>query len=360
VGPHNSHFHIGIAANPDAAICAARGWPGVTILEQGSEAVRLKALDISLLPLEPEQQATLLRWGIRTFGALAKLPAKDLAVRLGQSSVHLHRLARGCAKRPLVPRKESLVFVETFELDDALTTLEPLGFILNRMCEVLLLRLRSRGLAALELHLTLKRERSHEPFVLPLRLPVPARTPRTISRLFMLALEARPPGAGITEVKLEAMPSKPRVIQSGLFVPLSPEPEKLELTLARIAAVVGKGNVGSPALADTYARNHFTMQRFGTDFGVIDRRRHGALRLFRPPFEATVRLKENIPSWIGFSGMHGNVTAASGPWRSSGQWWDIAGKVWSREEWDVAVSGSLLRIFRVLPEQRWYAEGVYD
>jgi protein ImuB len=353
--------HVGIASNPDAAICAARGWSGITILERRNEAARLKDLDIALLPLDPETHATLLRWGIRSFGALAKLPAKELSVRLGQQAVQLHRLARGTSTRPLRPRKESLHFEEVMELDEALTTLEPLAFILNRLCDVLFLRLRSRGLAALELRLTLKRERPHEPFVLPLRLPVPARSPRVITRLFMLSLDARPPGAAVCEVRLEAIPSKPRVIQNGLFVPLAPEPELLELTLARIAAIVGKDNVGSAELANVYARDRFTMKHFGEDFGPIERRSHGALRLFRPPLEATVRTVEGVPAWIGFSGMHGDIEAASGPWRSSGEWWN--GRQWSREEWDIAAASSLLRIYRAFQdgrESRWYAEGIYD
>ena len=381
-------MHIGIASNPDAAMCAARGWPGTTILDLGTEASRLKELDIALLPLEPETHATLLRWGIRTFGALAKLPAKELSSRLGRQSIHLHRLARGCAVRPLVPRTPSPQFVETMELDDALVTLEPLAFILNRQCEILFLRLRSRGLAALELLLTLQRERPHAPFVLPLRLPVPARNPRVITRLFMLALDAHPPGAAVTAVRLEATPSKPRRIQNGLFVPLSPEPEKLELTLARIEGVVGKDNVGSPDPSDTYARNRFTMHHFGggdgANSGTVTKfvRRYsssevtsltnlvtvpelapppspnsGVLRLFRPPLQATVRLLDGVPAWIAFSGMHGDVVAASGPWRSAGEWWN-GDKAWAREEWDVAVSTSLLRIYH--DKNRWYAEGIYD
>jgi protein ImuB len=351
-------IHVAIASNPDAAVCAARAWPGITILEPRTEAVRLKDLDIALLPLDPETHATLLRWGIRTFGALARLPAKELSVRLGRQSVHLHRLARGVSTRPLRPRKEALHFEEVMELDEALTTLEPLSFILNRLCDILFLRLRSRGLAALELRLTLKRDRPHEPFVVPLRLPAPARNPRVITRLFMLSLDAHPPGAAVCEARLEAIPSKPRVIQNGLFVPLAPEPEQLELTLARIAAIVGKGNVGSPALADVFARDRFAMKHFGTDFGLVERRPHGALRLFRPPLEATVRTQDGMPAWIGFSGMHGDIAAASGPWRSSGEWWK--GGHWAREEWDIAVSGSLLRITHVLPESRWLAEGIYD
>jgi protein ImuB len=375
--------HIGIASNPDSAIFAARGWSGINILKGGTEATRLKDLNIALLPLDENTHATLLRWGIHTFGALAQLPAKDLAVRIGPQGVQLHRLARGVASRPLHPRKEALHFEERMEFDDALTTLEPLAFILNRLCEVLFQRLRSRGLAALELWLTLKRERPHEPFVLPLRLPVPARNARVISRLFMLSLDARPPGAAVCEVRLEAIPSKPRVIQNGLFVPLAPEPEQLELTLARIAAIVGKENVGAPELANVYARDRFAMKHFGDNFGLIERRSHGALRMFRPPLEATVQLRHGMPVWIGFSGMHGDIETASGPWRSGGEWWNA--RHWQREEWDVEACGCLLRIYGTnfgdvdeirdedrarrqrfgayfvnVTEIRWFAEGIYD
>jgi len=349
---------IGIASTPDAAVFAARGWSGVTILEPKTETARLKNLNVALLPLDEETHATLQRWGIHTFGDLARLPAKELAVRLGPQAVHLHRLARGVASRPLLPRKEALHFEEKMELDESVTTLEPLAFILNRLCDVLFLRLRSRGFAALELRLTLKRERPHEPFVLPLRLPVPARNARVITRLFMLSLEAKPPGAAVYEIRIEAIPSKPRVIQNGLFVPLAPEPEQLELTLARISAIVGKNNVGAPALANVYARDRFAMKRFGDDFGIIERRLHGALRLYRPAPEATVKTSEGVPVWIGFSGMRGDIGVASGPWRGCGEWWN-SGRHWSREEWDVAVCGSLLRIYRN-SACRWYAEGVYD
>ena len=171
-----------------------------------------------------------------------------------------------------------------------------------------------------------------------------------ITRLFMLSLEARPPGAAVCEVRLEAIPSKPRVIQNGLFVPMAPEPEQLELTLARIAGIVGKDKVGSPELANVHARDRFEMKHFGSDFGLIERRPHGALRIFRPPLEATVRELEGVPAWIGFSGMHGDIAAASGPWRSSGEWWN--GRQWMREEWDVAISSSLLRIYRTFKNER--------
>jgi protein ImuB len=124
---------------------------------------------------------------------------------------------------------------------------------------------------------------------------------------------------------------------------LAPEPEQLELTLARIAGIVGKENVGAPELADVYARDRFTMKHFGNNFGLIERRSHGALRRFRPPLEATVKMRNGAPIWIGFSAMHGDITTASGPWRSGGEWWSP--RHWQREEWDVEVGGCLLRIF---------------
>lgn len=49
---------------------------------------------------------------------------------------------------------------------------------------------------------------------------------------------------------------------------------------------------------------------------------------------------------------------AVGPWRSSGQWWET-GKVWSRDEWDVATrDGKVLRL--VKRPEGWFVEGVLD
>src|SRR5262249_43609888 len=160
---------------------------------------------------------TLRCWGIHTFADLAKLPAKGLSERLGQRGVYLHRLAQGRATRPLTPRKENLHFEETMDLDYSIATLEPLTFILNRLCDALFHRLHSRGLATRELDLTLQRERPHPPFAVPLRLPIPVQKPRVVTKLLMLELEATPPGAPVIGVRIQAQPTKPRIIQNGLF-----------------------------------------------------------------------------------------------------------------------------------------------
>ena len=43
-----------------------------------------------------------------------------------------------------------------------------------------------------------------------------------------------------------------------LYLPPSPEPEKLEITLARIRNLVGANNVGAPMVLDTHRPDSFS------------------------------------------------------------------------------------------------------
>src|SRR6185503_7921809 len=74
--------------------------------------------------------------------------------------------------------------------------------------------------------------------------------------------EMHPPPAAVVGISINCEPVKPRVMQTGLFIPLAPEPEKLELMLARLAKLVGAENVGSPELLDTHRPDAFRVKRF--------------------------------------------------------------------------------------------------
>src|SRR5205814_4580918 len=124
---------IAIAANPDAAVHAARGLPGVTLVPRGQEAARLGELPVELLNPTPQTQETLDCWGIRTFRELAALPEIGIAERLGAEGVRLQKLARGAAQRPLRPVEPELVFEQSLELEYPLTELEPLSSTLSRL-----------------------------------------------------------------------------------------------------------------------------------------------------------------------------------------------------------------------------------
>jgi protein ImuB len=67
----------------------------------------------------------------------------------------------------------------------------------------------------------------------------------------------------------------------------------------------------------------------------------------------------------------GAVASATGPWRTSGEWWHIKGEGsgrdegrtgnWSRDEWDVALAdGGIYRIYRDRSRDHWFVDGVVD
>jgi protein ImuB len=198
-----------------------------------------------------------------------------------------------------------------------------------------------------------------------LRLPVPSLDTKAFLKLWHLDLAAHPPEAPIVHIWMGMNPVKPRAAQGGLFVPLAPEPVKLELTLARIQAIVGEGQVGSVELVDTHRPDAF---KKGTDAffappPVTPPPAKNAsvpflaLRRFRPPRAARVSLISSQPSFIAAEGIRGKVLKFAGPWRTSGDWW--TSNPWSRDEWDIALSDGAL--YRIYCEPRgWFVEGSYD
>jgi protein ImuB len=347
---------VAIAANLDTAVNAARGFAGVSVIPYGDEAKYLGSLPLTLLSTTPEMLETLERWGIRRFRDLAALPELGLAERLGPEGLRLHELARGAGDRPLVPVAEPVHFEEEAELEYPVELLEPLLFVLAGLLSGLRARLVSHGLATNELRLRLKLENRGE-HIRTLRFPVPMLDTKAFLKLLDLDLGAHPPPSPVVKVWLEAEPAKPRAAQTGLFIPLAPEPEKLELTLARLLGLVGDGNVGSPELLDTHRPGAFAMRGFGE--GARGRGGEGAMvmRAIRPVRAARVQMASGQPVHVQAEGVRGHVTAAAGPWRTSGDWWTA--DPWARDEWDVALSdGALYRI--CCAQGRWFVDGSYD
>ncbi len=350
---------VAIAANPDAAVHAARGLPGVTVIPRGEEAARLGPLPVALLDPAPEILETLCLWGIRTFHDLDALPEIGIAERLGPEGVHLQKLARGEALRQLRPVVPELIFEQTQELDYPITELEPLSFTLSSLLHELCASLESRALAILEIHIELKLE-NQPPYIRALRLPTPTRDIPTLLKLMQLDLSAHPPDAPIVAVRMRAEAAKTRATQGGLYSPPTPEPEKLELTLARIAAIVGAGNVGAPELVDTHRPGAFRLRALHLGKPATAAANSTlALRRYRPPLPARVQATEGRPARISARGVEGTVLTLAGPWRTSGDWWTP--DPWARDEWDVALSdGALYRIYFERIAGRWFVEASYD
>jgi protein ImuB len=449
-----------LASNADNAEHTARGFMGVTVLEPATEAERIGALPLDALfaaeiaatktgrstnaarASQDERrktldrlarmQETLDRWGIRNFRGLAALPGASLSERLGRHGVRLQQLAEGKIRRELVLAEPAMVFEEAMELESAVENTEPLMFLLGRMIDQLCARLSARALCTHELRLRMKLERHAGDEVALTReelealgdgtiterrltLPVAMNDAKLFLKLLHLQLGARPPGAPVTQLWVRAEPARPRPGQAGLFMPLSPEPEKLELTLARIhkllSATPGSGEelrAGCAELVDTHRPGAFRMTRFEVTEDSEDSREDVAssgreqpvmaLRRLRPPVRAVVEMKNGFPARVSAeclgTSRKGRVVWAAGPWRTSGEWWlrgevkeDLANETsqpWARDEWDVAIEVgrmkvsefsemsktqrkpmavaeiSLFRMVREIESGSWWMEAGYD
>jgi protein ImuB len=297
-----------------------------------------------------------------------------------------------------------------FELEFPVENLEPLSFIINRLLEQLCARLESRALAAHELNLRLQLEKriadeetttehalissdnvaSKAIFERRLRLPVAMRDIKVFLKLLQLDLTAHPPGAPIVKLWISAQPAPPRSAQRGLFLPLTPEAEKLEITLARIISIVGEHRAGTARLLDTQRPDAFAVERFAAPeesasstltLSVLADRPSYALRIFRPVRRLKVRVADGRPTAIQGTTepdqlpLQGKVLWSVGPWRCSGEWWEEKTQArtqeqargpWDREEWDIALQNrsdstvGLYRIYQDVGSGQWFAHASYD
>jgi protein ImuB len=351
--------NLALASNPDAAVHAARGIRGTTILPAGREAAILAPLPPYLLGGSAEFARTLDLWGIRTFGEFAALPPLGVAARLGEEGIHMQQLARGAGHRQLRLRTAPLIFRQERELEYAIDLLEPLLFLLSQILNELCERLRFHGWSTNEIRLRLKLERASG-HTTTLRLPVPMLDAKVLLKLLQLELNDKPPQAPVEKVHLELMPVEPRTTQHGLFLPSSPEPEKLEITLARIRGLVGAANVGAAELVNTHRPDAFRLEQLMVaKEGSISVRPKLGLRRFRPPCPARVWCTgSGKPAKLISSKGGGLVVACAGPWRTSGDWW--TGSVWDHLEWDVEIpSVGVSRIYQDYIQGRWFIEGNY-
>jgi protein ImuB len=399
--------HVALAPTRTAALVLALSRPGITVVSSGGIAEALAPVPLSVLEQLHEDPVSsgnatqarlraddareaitaLKRWGLRTLGELAALPASDLSARLGHSGRVWQAIARGEDTRPLVPMQAEERFEGTLALEWPIEGAEPLSFVLTRLLEPLSTRLerRDRGAAVLHVALGLVTRDVHR---CRLELPSPLRDVRALRTLALLDLEMHPPSAAIDAVTVTIEPTPGRILQHTLFTRPHPTPEQLSTLLARLGALMGQDRIGAPALVDSHRPGAFAVGAFAPSDAAIGTQ---PSRICNPqsapcnsPVSALRRCRQPVPARVatgegqrpvrvsserrGFAG--GAVLASAGPWRTSGAWWEEVGGQsaeggargpWSRDEWDVALSdGASYRIFRDRVTDGWFIEGVMD
>lgn len=304
-------------------------------------------------------------WGLHSLGDLAQLPLEQLVVRLGQEGHRLWMLARGEHPHLLVPEEPAFALQEFLAFDAPVEVLDSLFFVLSPMLSQLIARAQNRALAlaSVTIQLGLDGGGEHERTIRP-ALPLSER--EVLLKLLRLDLQAHPPAAGAVSLRVQATAGVRGKAQTGLFAPPLPEASRLDVTLARIAALVGEKRVGCARLLDSHKPDSFVMERFAVGPGRLKpnsgQRATASLRRCRPPIRLTVQLEGIRPVGLFLQGRRFVVSEAFGPWRKSGDWW--AANLWSHEEWDVYAAAGEKTICCLLSHDllhhHWQMEASYD
>jgi protein ImuB len=369
-----------VSANFDAArmkAAALQGARGVTVIAAGEEPSALSKLPLSVLELDEDFAQTFAIWGIYTLGELAALPESDLVARLGPRAREWRNLARGVAQHTLQPVEAELTLKEFCAFETAVEQIDSLLLMGARMIDCLATRAAGHALALASLSVEMQLEGGK----IARRSIRPALA--TVDRKFLLKLlqleiAAHPPEAAVMSLTVSAEPGQSKKVQLGLFAPQTPEPSRLDVTLARLMTIAGEDRVGSPVLEDSHRAGSFRMERFavGDDARKSLSNKNGAkkseaglahphmaLRRVRPAAAVRVEMDARGPAYFSDREHGYRVTAAYGPWKSSGCWWST--ESWNTEEWDVLAessngNGLACLLVHDCVRNRWQLEAYYD
>ena len=359
---------VAVSSNFHAAMAVAKGpLPlSVRVIPTGEESTALASLPLTVLDLTEEQAETFTLWGIGTLGMLAALPEKELISRLGQAGKRLRQMARGEMPHLFQPVEPAFTLTERMELDSPIELLDALMFVVNVMLEQIVLRATARvlTLSSVSITLTLEGGATHTRTVRP---ALPTSDRQLWLKLLHLDVEAHPPQAAILAVALDAEPGSISKVQLGLFSPQLPEPSRLDVTMARIRAIVGDENAGRIVLEDTHRPDAFRIEPFtvpaaqAQDTSAPSAR--PAMRRLRPAESLTVIFESHHPKAFFFHGQRYAVERANGPWRAEGEWWNAT--QWRCEQWDLAArahDGAMLCVCLIcdLLRNQWQMIGLYD
>jgi len=371
------HFNcqIGVAAAPGLALQAAQGRferdeqnggsPGFYHVTDASQFWNRLPIE-SLMP-ERELFTVVSKWGIKTVAQFLALGRGPIAERLGEAGLELFNRAKADTIRPLRLTSPTQTYEEFFEFEQLVETLEPLLFIVRRLLEQLTRRVEQRALSITEITLMLRLE-SGETHENPLKIAAPTRDTNVLFRITHNFLETIRTSSPVVAVSIRVKPCEIDVEQFQLFETSVRDPNRFYETIGRLSALLGPDRVGTPVLRDSYRPDDFAMKQPSPNESSSKARqtealasktptkRGLALRRFRPPLPAKVRLRDGAPIFVESSGPSGSISNSRGPWRSSGNWWE---NPWTREEWDIELKqGEIYRLF--LENNQWFVEGAYD
>ncbi|MFC4004457.1 DNA polymerase Y family protein [Prauserella oleivorans] len=393
---------IGVADGLFAATLAAHR---SVLVEPGTGAEFLEPLSIAELDQPDCDRSDLVdllrRLGLRTLGAFAALPERDVVARFGNTGLLAHRLANGKDERPPHRRHPAPELSVTKTFDPPLDRIDVAAFMAKTLAGRFHSGLASRGLACTRLGIYATTERGEELSRIwrcaePLTPEAIADRVRWQFEGWLKTGDGRRPTAGVSELRLEPEETvEGRSLQLGLWAggagtEHTPEADRAARALVHVQGLLGADSVFTAVLEGgrgpgervrlvpwgdqrTLAEGHdaawperlpgpslatvfeepvpaTVVDADGAEVGVTDR-----YRLTARPYEVTV------------DGEARRVRDWAGPWPVTARWWapdgpDTCVRVQAvlegacPQQPDLAV---LLRWQRRC-NPVWTVEGVYD
>jgi protein ImuB len=379
---------VGVADGRFAAELAARRGE---IVPPGGSSAFLAGFSVQTLA-QPELTDLLRRLGLRTLGALAALPARDVLARFGPDGARAHRLARGLDERPLAARIPVPEIAVQTEFDPPVERVDTAAFAAKALAEQLHELLAGRALACTRLAIEAQTEHGEQ--LTRLWRHESALTPAAIADRARWQLDGwltggatgaggERPTAGITLLRL----APDEVIrhgglQLGLWGGLGDEGERASRALARVQGLLGPdavltavlgggrdpaervrlvpwgderspdrpagppwpGRVPEPAPATVLPEPvpAEVVDATGATVGVTDR-----FAVTAPPVRLATPGRPPTP-----------LVAWAGPWPADERWWDReAARQRSRFQL-LAADGTAWLV--ALEGGRWWVEAAYD
>jgi len=340
------------------------------VVPSGRDAAFLAPYPIRLLELDADLADTLHALGLTTVGQLAALDGDEVESRFGPEGLAAHRLARGLDTRgPSTPRDDTLPAV-TCDLGGPVATTEPLVFVLRGALASLGATLRTRGLAAREIAITLTLDDGST----AQRAVRPARPTSHEGALLdhcRAALEDWSLPEPVVALALAAALTVPAAGEQGnLLVPRWEDPAALEAAFDRI-----RGREGNDAVALPESRDgHLPRDAGKWESGRVGKQESkgplshsptlplshspaAALRLLDEPVSIRVRLGRTGLEAFRHGDTWHDVAAWSGPERLAPRWWTTGEG--ARDYFTArTASGTLWLLFRA--KSAWFVEGWWD
>ena len=385
---------VGVADGPFAATLAAEAAAPIRVIARGDTPTFLAPLPAATLD-RPDLVDVLERLGLRTLGALAALPSRDVLARFGADGLLAWRLASGLDDRPPATVPPPVDLTVSAELDPPADTVAPAAFLARGLAEELHRRLWAKGSACTRVVIgteTEHGERLERVWRAEGALTAGAIADRVRWQLdgWLQGSARLRPTAGISRLWVapdEIVPAGGR--QLGFWGSDAATADRASRAVARVQGLLGVGSVAVPewrgsrdpatqiALVEAEAVD-LTLERAGAQRARVMSPWPGRLpapapaRIHATPTTAEVVDVDGQPVVVSGRGdlsaaparlsVAGDrwvdVVAWAGPWPLEERWWDTA-SARRRARLQVVTADSQARLV-VLEQGRWHVDATYD